>query len=189
MFPFFIFFNVVRFVLAVCLVVSVDLVEGLRSLWQCAWWCLWIWWNSYVRFGSLPGGVYRFGGRVTFARHVWLNSALMYANVQRGVSLPPLQSPLPASNLAAARFPRLHLLASGRPGYGILPFPPSAPHPCGADLARQLRLGDVDAGHNPTADIFVFSVRAYWRFFMPDLARQLRLGDVDAGPGPVTVTT
>jgi len=36
-------------------------------------------------------------------------------------------------------------------------------HPCGADLARQLRLGDVDAGHNPTADIFVFSLRDYWR--------------------------
>ena len=36
----------------------------------------------------------------------------------------------------------------------------------------------------PTADILVFSVRAYWRFFMPDLARQLRLVEVDAGPGP-----
>ena len=44
----------------------------------------------------------------------------------KGVSLPPLQSPLPANNLAAARFPRLHLLASGRPGYGILPSRPQA---------------------------------------------------------------
>jgi len=73
-----------------------------------------------------------------------------------GYRSPPLQSPLPASNLAAVRFPRLHLLASGRPGYGILPFPTSGPRPCGPDLARQLRLGDADAGHNPTADIFVF---------------------------------
>ena len=104
--------------------------------------------------------------------------------MQRGVSLPPLQSPLPASNLAAVRFPRLHLLASGRPGYGILPFPTSGPRPCGPDLARQLRLGDVDAGHNPTADILVFSVRAYWRSCMRDLARQLRLGEVYVGHNP-----
>ena len=108
----------------------------------------------------------------------------MYANVQRGVSLPPLQSPLPASNLAAVRFPRLHLLASGRPGYGILPFPTSGPRPCGPDLARQLRLGEVDAGHNPTADILVFSVKAYWRFCARDLACLLCLGEVDAGHNP-----
>ncbi len=56
--------------------------------------------------------------------------------------------------------------------------------PCGPDLARQLRLGDVDAGHNPTADILVFSVRACWRFCARDLACLLCLGEVDAGPGP-----
>ena len=110
-------------------------VEGLRS----------VQWKGYVRCS----------GRVTFARRLWLNEALVSANVQRGVSLPPLQSPLPANNLAAARFPRLHFLASGRPGYGILPLPPSAPPPCGADLARQLRLGDVDAGPGPVTVITV----------------------------------
>jgi len=47
-----------------------------------------------------------------------------------------------------------------------------------------LRLGEVDAGHNPTADLFVFSVKAYWRFCARDLARQLRLGEVDAGHNP-----
>ena len=123
-------------------------------------------------------------GSVTFARRSWLNAALTYANVQRGVSLPPLQSPLPASNLAAVRFPRLHLLASGRPGYGILPFPTSGPRPCGPDLARQLRLGEVDAGHNPTADLFVFSLRDYWRSCVRDLARLLRFSDVNTGHNP-----
>ena len=83
----------------------------------------------------------------------------MYANVQRGVSLPPLQSPLPASNLAAVRFPRLHLLASGRPGYGILPFPTSGPRPCGPDLARQLRLGELMPDQDPRLTFLCFQWR------------------------------
>ena len=36
----------------------------------------------------------------------------------------------------------------------------------------------------PTADILVFSVRAYWRFCARDLACLLCLGKVDAGPEP-----
>ena len=52
-----------------------------------------------------------------------------------------------------------------------------------------MRLVDVDAGHNPTAGIFVFSLRDYWRSCGHNLARLLRFGKVDAGPGPVTVTT
>ena len=58
----------------------------------------------------------------------------------------PRHPRLPANKIAAARFPRLHFLASGRSGYGILPFPTSGPRPCGPDLARQFRLGDFDAG-------------------------------------------
>ena len=113
-------------------------VEGLRS----------VQWKGYVRCS----------GRVTYGAVEGLRSPGMCGSMRHwcprtckgGVSLPPLQSPLPASNLAATRFPWLHLLASGRPGYGILPFPTSGPRPCGPDLARQLRLGDVDAGPGPS---------------------------------------
>ncbi|WP_312312503.1 hypothetical protein, partial [Atlantibacter sp.] len=62
--------------------------------------------------------------------------------------------------------------------------PTSGPRPCGPDLARQLRLVDVDAGHNPTADIFVFSVRAYWHTCVRDMDRQLRPCEVVAGHNP-----
>jgi len=71
------------------------------------------------------------------------------ANVSGALPAAPPTPPAPGQqNRRLCRFPRLHFLASGRSGYGILPFPTSSPHPCGDDLARQFPLGDFDAGPN-----------------------------------------
>ena len=112
-----------------------------------------------VLFARLAGPrLYR--GRVPFARGVFIHKGLSDGERVRGAPRRAPDTPgsrLPANKIAAARFPRLRFLASGRPGYGILPFPTSGPRPCGPDLARQFRLGDFDAGPNtPNFEFFMF---------------------------------
>jgi len=61
------------------------------------------------------------------------------ANVSGALPAAPPTPPAPGQqNRRLCRFPRLHFLASGRPGYGILPFPTSGPdysaHPWASPL-------------------------------------------------------
>ena len=79
------------------------------------------------------------GGRVPFAHTLFIHGAALTANVSGALPAAPPTPPAPGQqNRRLCRFPRLHFLASGRSGYGILPFPTSGPdysaHPWASPL-------------------------------------------------------
>ena len=112
---------------------------------------LFVWWKGSVRFGywafrAVEGfrslwaaGAFLNGGRVPFAHTLFIHGAALTANVSGALPAAPPTPPAPGQqNRRLCRFPRLHFLASGRSGYGILPFPTSGPdysaHPWASPL-------------------------------------------------------
>jgi len=82
------------------------------------------------RFRSLwAAGAFLNGGRVPFAHTLFIHGAALTANVSGALPAAPPTPPAPGQqNRRLCRFPRLHFLASGRSGYGILPLPQARVH-------------------------------------------------------------
>ncbi len=121
------------------------------SFCHAGWGLFWILWKG----GASAAGAFRAVERFRSLGAFSSTEAALTANVSGALPAAPPTPPAPGQqNRRLCRFPRLHFLASGRQGYGILPFPTSSPHPCGDDLARQFRLGDFDAGPSPQLSDF-----------------------------------